>query len=206
MRMSDGISVPLKGWAKAVWNVLVWRSSEKDVCWPSLERLAFEAGCSVKTVCTVMDELEQKGFISRERSTGRLSTRYTLNCERASQLTVNVLHTKERDISDAAIRRRGPSEPLEIAKLVLRRSQVRNTFIALCSTYLEDVPITVPMIARELGMKPSTVRTDMASLLRNRDIPEDFAVRFGRVKRRRPKHHGKLSNVVPMRAYSGRSE
>jgi hypothetical protein len=181
----DAMQVPLKGAIKGVWLVLAFRAGEKEKCWPSLDTIALESGYSRRTVCTAIEELERLRLIVRDASIGgQQTTRYIINCEAASQLAVNSLHTKEKTEEDTHTARftAEASRELKGARAAIRRAQVRETFVALCGVYPEDVKITVPMLARELGARQPQVRTDMQYLIKHRDVPFDHLVRFGAAK------------------------
>jgi DNA-binding transcriptional MocR family regulator len=197
--MTDALRVPIKGWAKATWNIVSWHAGEKDKCWPSLETLAMEVGCCRATLCAALSELERLKLITRSSSGGGKSTTYYVHCSAAQQFTVQELNTKEREAKEGDIR--SPDHPskteLDKARTRIRRASVKSTFLAFCEMYPEGVTITVPMLAKELGMRPAQLRSDMLYIIRNLDVPLDKAVRFGTAKRK--PWRGPSKNVVPFR-------
>lgn len=198
--MSEVLDVPLHGWLKPIWTILALRAHDRNECWPSLERLEKDTGASKPTICRALVELERLGLIQRDSPGGGKTTRYYVNCNAAKQLTVTQGNTKERErhIGDISPRENAARRELEKARVVLRRGSVRSTFLALCEMYPDGVSITAPMVARELGMRPAAVRSDLLSMIKSMDIPIEQALRFGATKRK-PWHSGKLKNVVPFR-------
>jgi DNA-binding transcriptional regulator YhcF (GntR family) len=196
--MSDALKVNVRGPAKAVWNVIAYRAGEKEVCWPSLETLCEETGFGMSTVCRALDELETLGLIFRTRSEGKKTTRYLINSPRAAELTVPLRDTKERErkerhdvqLSSAAKR------DIERAKMVHRRSEVKSVFMALCHLHPTEVLITAPMVAREMGAPVAKIRTDLSALMKNGDLPDLYAMRWGKTKFN-PRHARRLVNVIP---------
>jgi DNA-binding transcriptional regulator YhcF (GntR family) len=196
--MSDVFDVDVRGPAKAVLTAIVWRLNGKDECWPSLDRLALDTGLNRATVCRALDELEDGGLIFRDRSEGGKPSTYSVNSRRLQQLTVALCNTKERERKkNCEVRLSAEAKAdLDRAKIIHRRSEVKATFEALCQMYPEDVQITAPMVAREIGSPAAKVRSDLIAILKTGDIPPLFAMRFGRTKRN-PRHFGKLKNVIP---------
>ena len=62
---------------KLVLLSLADRAGENHVCWPSLQRLAFDTGLDVKTIRTCLIDLAQAGIVSRREVRGR-GYEYTL--------------------------------------------------------------------------------------------------------------------------------
>lgn len=56
---------------KLVLLSLADRAGENHVCWPSLQRLAFDTGLDVKTIRTCLIDLAQAGIVSRREVRGR---------------------------------------------------------------------------------------------------------------------------------------
>lgn len=56
-------------------------NDKADTCWPSLDTLSAMTGRDRRTVMRSLDELEQHGAITRDRTSGRKSTRYTLRLD-----------------------------------------------------------------------------------------------------------------------------
>jgi DNA-binding MarR family transcriptional regulator len=198
MRMSDAFNVYLRGPAKGVWLSLALRANGKTECWPSLDRIALDTGLDKATVCRALEKLEEVGLIFRDRPEGGRTTTYTINCRRAQQMTVAERDTKERErkerhdvqLSSAAKR------DIERAKMVHRRSEVKSVFMALCHLHPTEVLITAPMVAREMGAPVAKIRTDLSALMKNGDLPDLYAMRWGKTKFN-PRHAKRLVNVIP---------
>jgi hypothetical protein len=54
-------------------------NTKTGLCCPSLSTLAAETSTSCKTIIRALEGLEKKGYISRNRSKGRASSKYTLS-------------------------------------------------------------------------------------------------------------------------------
>jgi DNA-binding transcriptional regulator YhcF (GntR family) len=196
--MSDVFDVRVQGPAKAVLTAIVWRLNGKEQCWPSLDRIALDTGLNRATVCRALDHLEDDGLIFRDRSEGGKPSTYSVNSRRLQQLSVALCDTKERerDLNCTSKLSAAAKADLDRAKIIRRRSEVKATFEALCTLYPEDVNITAPMVAREMGAPAAKVRSDLIAILKTGDIPPLMSMRFGRTKAN-PRHFGKLVNVLP---------
>lgn len=198
MMLNDAWAVRgLSGWAKVVFVYLAWRQHDRPYAEVSLDRMADDLGAAKTTICRAIAELERFDVVIRRSSGGRTVTRYTVNCSVAQQLTVAQGNTKDiRHREEGANATVGGKRHLDMARAAIRRKQVRETFIALCGYYETDVKITVPMLARELGARPSQTRTDMNYLIKNRDIPFDMIGRFGASK----PNHKRIAQAKAARA------
>ena len=67
---------------KLVLLALADHANKANQCWPSLRRIEARTGLARSTVAANLNSLEANGFLGRQRSTGRSSTRYFLNITR----------------------------------------------------------------------------------------------------------------------------
>jgi hypothetical protein len=184
VKLNDAWAVRgITGWTKMVFVYLAWRQHEQNYAEVSIGRIAADLGTAGSTVCRALAELDRSKLVSRASSGGRTVTRYTVNCSAAQQLTVAPGNTKDiRPREGSANATVGGKRQLDMARAAIRRKQVRETFLALCEMYEPEVIITVSMLARELGARPSQTRTDMQYLIKHRDVPFDILPRFGNAK------------------------
>lgn len=60
------VAQPLRGPAKPVLLVLAWHANAEGVCWPSLARLAEEAGVCERAARMALRRLEMAGAVERQ--------------------------------------------------------------------------------------------------------------------------------------------
>ena len=100
---------PVTGPTKAVLLVLAIHANQDEVCWPSVETIAREAGVSERSVQDGIRDLEKAGLVASEGMGGRrLTKRYTLHVDveisepipkrvRVARETVRVAQERVRD-------------------------------------------------------------------------------------------------------------
>ncbi|MGE0483495.1 MAG: helix-turn-helix domain-containing protein [Gammaproteobacteria bacterium] len=76
------LDLEVDAYAKSLLHVLVQYVNANGECHPSLERIAREAGMSVRKARNVIKELEVSGHLEVRRSAGRLSNVYRILHER----------------------------------------------------------------------------------------------------------------------------
>lgn len=200
--MSDALKVPLKGWVKPVWSVLAWHANDKNKCWPSLETIALEAGCCKRTAQDAINELENEGLIKIDRSNGRSSHVYHINGARAATLTVHGLPPKERERKEIYVSCRDEMPEHVRRRVELSRSErtarrrrtVQEGYLSFIARLDVGQYVTVPALAKDLGMSPATVRNDLDAIFRTLDIPYEDQKRL-RKSERKPAHWGRLRVV-----------
>lgn len=209
--MSDAWKVSLPPSAKAVFMALIWRANGKRTCWPSIAELTEMTGLSDRAIRYALSYLADEKLIAIESGRGRSSATYHINSNPAVELiedepnrqmlpskAATRAESKERKEIREDVDRLSPTakRDLDRAKMIRRRSEVKATFEALCHLYADDISITAPMVAREMGIPVTKARADLSSLLRNQDLPDIYAMRFGKTKFN-PRHARKLQNVIP---------
>ena len=81
--LNSAFDAPITGPKKAVLIALCDRASYVGFCYPSIEDIAYRAGCSKRTVIRAIEELEALGYLSVSRGQGKLN-KYILSAEKLS--------------------------------------------------------------------------------------------------------------------------
>lgn len=84
----------LSPYEKAVFNVLLTRSMNKNFCFPSQKTIAKEAGCGLTKAKSVLKSLEVKGLIKKRKNPRYRSNEYEIPPHIKSPYDHNTSHNK----------------------------------------------------------------------------------------------------------------
>lgn len=217
MNLQSAIDAEIDGSARAVFLALAFMCGGDDTCTAAVAEIMTATGLSRRCVFAQIAKLEASGNLQVERRAGRgnpsnfrpivnhgpvkrVHGGKTMQAEKPNDFgqrvhdkTQNSLYRVVDDdactLSDEIRGRRCLDKRTQVIR---RRQAVRDGYLSFIAMLDAGQYVTVPALAKELGMSPNVVRGDLNALFTSLDICVEDQMRLRKAERR-PWHFRKIT-------------